>query len=67
MTDAPYEATINRALGDLERLVRQYQSRGTGYVARLFDRHPDRPGDYDGVSRYGEWAIHDLPIAEDVG
>jgi hypothetical protein len=48
-------------------LITRYAQRQTGYVARraLFEDRFD--GDYDHLSRYGEWQMSDRAVPEPVG
>ena len=48
-------------------LIRRYHQRGTGYTARraLFEERHE--GDYDHLSRYGEWQMSDRAAPEPVG
>ena len=48
-------------------LVRHYQQPATGFVARLRPGRLTWPGDYDHLSRKGEWADGDAPDRESAG
>lgn len=50
----------------LETLIGSYQNPATAYVAHALNIETDYAGDYDGVSRFGEWALHDHPVPEDL-
>lgn len=50
----------------LHRLVGFYQNPTAAYVARIMNLEPRFPDDYQGISRFGEWALHDDPVPEDV-
>lgn len=62
MTVAADPETTWRRLG---ALVGLYQRPGTGFVARLRPQLLAFAGDYDQLSRYGEWADGDPPEIED--
>ena len=51
----------------LSRLVATYDQRETGYTARRAVERTGFAGDYDHLSRLGEWDEADAPTAEDVG
>ncbi|MDB5658565.1 MAG: RecB family exonuclease-like protein [Cypionkella sp.] len=61
------EALLTEHWDKLLALIARYFRRSTGYTARraLFEiRHP---GDYDHLSRFGEWEMSDRAVAEMVG
>lgn len=51
----------------LHRLIGHYLTDGSGFTARRAVMREDFAGDYDHLSRYGEWETTDDPVAEDVG
>ncbi|SDW12949.1 double-strand break repair protein AddB [Roseicitreum antarcticum] len=52
---------------ELEALIARYLSPDQGFAARRATFKALYPGDYDHLSRFGEWDMADLPVAEDVG
>lgn len=61
------EELIGKVWEGLHRLIGSYAKRGKGYTARraLFSAH--EVGDYDHLSRFGEWELTDTPVPEQVG
>jgi ATP-dependent helicase/nuclease subunit B len=61
------EEVIGKVWEGLHRLIGSYAKRGKGYTARraLFSAHEG--GDYDHLSRFGEWELTDAPVPEQVG
>lgn len=51
----------------LNQLIAHYFDEGTGFTARRAVQKERFAGDYDHLSRYGEWETTDTPVAEDVG
>ncbi|MEL6523003.1 MAG: double-strand break repair protein AddB [Pseudomonadota bacterium] len=51
----------------LIRLIGHYAEQGNGFTARRAIKTTDWPGDYDHLSRLGEWSDVDVPQPEDVG
>lgn len=51
----------------LERLIGQYMRRTQGYAARRAVFKTDETGDYDHLSRFGEWQMSDPSEPQDVG
>lgn len=51
----------------LHRLIAGYHQRGRGYTARRAMFGTRFPGDYDHLSRFGEWEMTEPPEPEDVG
>ena len=49
------------------RLIARYQTRAQGFVARRAKFDEAQPGDYDHLSRFGEWQTSDQAVAEPVG
>jgi ATP-dependent helicase/nuclease subunit B len=67
----PHDADrMAREWADLEALIRAYGNPATGYAARSRVKPPpdnmSRREDYDDLARYGEWAMHDHPVPEDL-
>ncbi len=58
-------AALERGWDDLIRLLGLYLQRETGYSARS-RADARRTGDYDDLARFGEWAMHDRAVAEDL-
>ncbi|MFN3935944.1 MAG: PD-(D/E)XK nuclease family protein [Gemmobacter sp.] len=58
---------VTRHWADLHRLIRSYQGRRQGYVARRALRSVRETSDYDHLSRYGEWDLSDPSVPETVG
>ena len=56
-----------RVWAELNQLINCYQRREQGYLARRAMHGVDYPGDYDQLSRFGEWQISDPAWSEDVG
>ena len=56
---------IGETWADLHRLIRRYMVQDTGYTARRAMFETQFPGDYDHLSRFGEWEMTDAaqPIA----
>lgn len=61
------EEVIGKVWEGLHRLIGSYAKRGKGYTARraLFSAH--EVGDYDHLSRFGEWELTDAAVPEQVG
>lgn len=51
----------------LERLIDRYMRRAQGYAARRAVFKTGETGDYDHLSRFGEWQMSDPPDPQDVG
>lgn len=51
----------------LYRLIAHYLDEGSGFTARRAVQKERFEGDYDHLSRYGEWETSDHPLAEVVG
>lgn len=66
MTDITPEITA-KAWAQLNRLIGLYAQRAQGYAARRAPKQVAQEGDYDQLSRFGEWAMTDRPAPEDVG
>jgi ATP-dependent helicase/nuclease subunit B len=56
-----------RAWEQLNRLIGLYACRAQGYAARRAPKRAEQDGDYDQLARFGEWAMTDRPVPEDVG
>lgn len=48
-------------------LIRRYQAGGKGFTARRAVEQVADGGDYDHLSRFGEWSMADDPVPEKVG
>ncbi|MEM0934607.1 MAG: double-strand break repair protein AddB [Pseudomonadota bacterium] len=55
------------ALDGLARLVARYAERAQGYTAQRAAERMQFAGDYDHLSRHGEWDLSDQPEPQDVG
>lgn len=51
----------------LNQLIAHYFDESSGFTARRAVMKERFEGDYDHLSRYGEWETTDTPVAEDVG
>lgn len=60
------ELSVPQVRADLATLIRGFSQRGRGYTARRAAERTAFEGDYDHLSRRGEWDINDLPRPEDV-
>lgn len=58
---------VTKTQAELSALIGAYQSRGQGYTALRLDPKLGYPGDFDHLSRLGEWDISQMPEPEDVG
>ena len=58
--------STDRTRHELETLIRQFDRRERGYTARRAAERVSYEGDYDHLSRHGEWDISDLPLPQDV-
>jgi double-strand break repair protein AddB len=65
-TEITPEVTL-AAWEGLCRLIGRYRRHSQGYTARRAVEAAGRRGDYDHLSRFGEWDMTDLPCPEDVG
>lgn len=54
----------DQAWEELHRLITRYQSAATGYTARRAIERQNFEGDYDHLSRFGEWDIDAVPSLE---
>jgi double-strand break repair protein AddB len=61
------EEVIGKVWEGLHRLIGSYAKRGKGYTARRALFSTREGGDYDHLSRFGEWDLTDAPLSEDVG
>jgi double-strand break repair protein AddB len=61
------EPLIARVWEGLYRLIGSYSRRDRGYTARRALFSAREGGDYDQLSRFGEWELTDPTLAEDVG
>ncbi|MBC2836022.1 PD-(D/E)XK nuclease family protein [Paragemmobacter straminiformis] len=61
------EAVTDEVWEGLCKLVAHYMTEGAGYTARRAVMKERFAGDYDHLSRYGEWETTDDPVAEEVG
>ena len=52
---------------DLHKLIGSYLTPSQGYTARRAMFETAFPGDYDHLSRLGEWDMTDAAVPEDVG
>ena len=52
---------------DLEKLIRAYQDRAQGYKARRLPEKLSYAGDYDHLSRFGEWDLATPATPQEVG
>ncbi|PIE08300.1 MAG: double-strand break repair protein AddB [Rhodobacterales bacterium] len=52
---------------DLQTLIRAYHTRAQGYTARRMPEKQSFAGDYDHLSRFGEWDLSTPPDAREVG
>lgn len=66
MTEITPEVTLATWEG-LCRLIGRYRQRALGYTARRAVEKVAQAGDYDHLSRFGEWDLTDPPAPEDVG
>ena len=60
------DGQADTAWNGLIRLIRHYQAPQSAYVARIMNLDPHKGDDYDGLSRFGEWGLHDMPEPEDL-
>ncbi|GGD21279.1 double-strand break repair protein AddB [Sinisalibacter lacisalsi] len=58
---------IGKVREELAELIAAYQQRAQGYTARRLVETRGFPGDYDHLSRFGEWDHTDAPEPEKVG
>ena len=58
---------IGETWESLHRLIGQYMQRSKGYTARRAMFETNFPGDYDHLSRFGEWDMTSPATAADVG
>jgi len=65
-TSTPDEAMLGKVWEELHTLIGEYLSPGRGYAARRAMFGERFPGDYDHLSRFGEWEMTDMPVPEDV-
>ncbi|OYU20021.1 MAG: double-strand break repair protein AddB [Rhodobacteraceae bacterium PARR1] len=61
------DEVIGKVWEGLHRLIGSYAKRGKGYTARRALFSTREGGDYDHLSRFGEWDLTDAPLPEDVG
>lgn len=61
------EELVDRVWSDLNRLIARYMAPDQGYPARRAVFEDRFSGEYDHLSRYGEWGMSDSPTPEDVG
>jgi ATP-dependent helicase/nuclease subunit B len=61
------DTTFDSAWRDVLTLLAAYARQTTGYTARGKHFETRIPGDYDHLSRFGEWHLQDDPAGEDVG
>lgn len=59
--------TMGETWAALHRLVGRYMARDTGYAARRAMFETQYPGDYDHLSRFGEWEMTDRATPVSVG
>ena len=52
---------------ELETFLSAWDDPGRGYTARMTPKLVHETGDYDHLSRYGEWSMTDDPAPEEVG
>lgn len=57
---------LGKVWQDLHRLIGRYLTPGTGYAARRAVFESRFPGDYDHLSRFGEWEMTDRATPEDM-
>ncbi|WP_040610673.1 double-strand break repair protein AddB [Oceaniovalibus guishaninsula] len=55
-----------RVLTELCELLNAYRDGAQGYMARRAPKNVAYAGDYDDLSRFGEWSDSDAPFAQDV-
>ena len=67
LTSNPDEAMLGKVWEELHALIGEYLSPDRGYAARRAMFGERFPGDYDHLSRFGEWEMTDMPVPEDVG
>lgn len=60
------EEILGKVWQDLHKLITRYLTPGTGYAARRAVFESRFPGDYDHLSRFGEWEMTDRAVAEDM-
>ncbi|MDP1669151.1 double-strand break repair protein AddB [Phaeovulum sp.] len=60
------EALVAETWEGLHKLLAAYLSEATSFVARRAMQKTDDVGDYDHLSRFGEWDTTDAPVPEDV-
>ncbi len=61
------DLTTAQVWQEFRRLIRRWQDHGRGYTARLALEQDRFGGDYDHLSRLGEWSVTDDVTPEDVG
>ena len=66
MTSNPDEAMLGKVWEELHALIGEYLIPDRGYAARRAMFGERFPGDYDHLSRFGEWEMTDMPVPEDV-
>ena len=57
----------NSGVASLRKLIARYMQPQTGYTARRAMFETNFPGDYDHLSRFGEWGAGDAPKKIKVG
>ncbi|MEM1428928.1 MAG: PD-(D/E)XK nuclease family protein [Pseudomonadota bacterium] len=67
MTDRDGADLPDAALDGLRRLIARYQTRAQGYTAQRAAETTRFDGDFDHLSRHGEWGLADEPEPQDVG
>lgn len=67
LTSNPDKAMLGKVWEELHALIGEYLSPARGYAARRAMFGERFPGDYDHLSRFGEWEMTDMPVPEDVG
>jgi double-strand break repair protein AddB len=63
----PGEGMLDEVWGGLVALIRAYSLPAQGFTARRAAERDDKAGEYDGISRHGEWDIADPAVPVDVG
>lgn len=61
------EGNFDQVWDELAGLIGQYRNRSRGYAARRALFEDAEQGDYDHLSRHGEWQVSDPSEPEDVG
>jgi ATP-dependent helicase/nuclease subunit B len=61
------EMSTAQTLHELRLLIAAFQSEMRGYTAQLARQSERVQGDYDQLSRAGEWDLSETPVPEDVG